>query len=83
MKDEPNTSNRVPQMTTINETAKLANVSVHFVRQLAIQNRVVHVKTGRKYLINFDRFIDYLNSGYEAKEAEPEPIQKGRIRRLT
>ena len=80
MTDAPN---HVPRMTTIDETARMANVPKHFVRQLVIQNRVVHVKAGRKYLINFDRFIDYLNSGEEQAEAEPEVICNGRIRRLS
>jgi len=79
MKDEPK---QVPRMKTIDEIAALTGVPKHFIRQLAIQNKIVRVMAGRKYLINLDRFIDYLNTGEEQTEDEPETISKGRIRRL-
>lgn len=51
----------VPKMVTINELAKLVNVSTYAIRKLVKTNRITYFKSGAKVLINFDRFIDFLN----------------------
>ncbi len=51
----------IPRMTTIRETAKATGMSEYAVRKMVKQNEVVFVKAGTKYLINFDRFVDFLN----------------------
>jgi hypothetical protein len=66
-------------MLTINETADKAGLARHFVRQLVLNNSIVHVKAGCKFLINWERFVDYLNSGEPAKQ---EHHDYGKIRRL-
>ena len=53
----------LPRMKSLKEMVELTGFSYHFLRNLCLQNKIVHVKTGKKYLINYDRFIDYLNSG--------------------
>ena len=58
---------KVPLMLTIKETADRTGLSYHFIRQLCIENKIVYLKAGNKYLINFDRFIDFLN-GDEVQE---------------
>ena len=70
-------SDTVPTMLTIKETAQRTNLAEHYIRGLCLQNKIVHVLCGRKYLINFERFIDFLNEGEKA----PEPPQ-GIIRRI-
>ncbi len=50
-------------MLTIKEAATKFNLPEHFVRQLVWQKKVKFVKAGRKYLINQQSLIDYLNEG--------------------
>lgn len=52
----------IPKMATINATAKMFGLSPYFVRQKVRSGEVVAVKSGRKYLVNVDKFADYLNS---------------------
>ena len=40
-------------------------ITRYFVRQLCIENKIVHIKAGQKYLINYDKFVDFLNNGGE------------------
>ena len=56
-------SENIPAMLTIEETAKRTGLSYEYIRKLCKQGEIVFVRTGRKYLINFDRFIDFLNNG--------------------
>lgn len=53
--------NGCPRMLTIKQTAEETNLSYGFIRNLCLQNKIVFIKTGNKYLINMDKFIDYLN----------------------
>jgi excisionase family DNA binding protein len=39
-------------MLTIKEAAKLVNLSEHCIRKWVVSGKLVHVKAGRKYLIN-------------------------------
>lgn len=64
--------NICPRMMTIEQlidTVKQADentaITRYFVRQLCKENKIVHIKAGQKYLINYDKFIDYLNYGSE------------------
>ena len=56
-------ASKVPQMMPIREVAERVGMSYYFIRQLCLQDKIIYVKAGNKYLINFDRFIDYLNGG--------------------
>lgn len=51
----------VPKMVTVNELAKLVNISTYAIRKLVKANKITYFKSGSKVLINFDRFIDFLN----------------------
>ncbi len=63
---------KIPQMETIKKTAQLFGLPEYFVRQKAISGEIVAVKAGRKYLINVDRFAEYLNTHTEqAENSEP------------
>ena len=68
----------VPIMKTIDATAADAGLAKHYVRQLVLQNKVIYVRCGKKYLVNWDRFCDFLNAG----DAAPEVEQSCKIRRL-
>jgi excisionase family DNA binding protein len=50
-----------PRMATINETARITGLAKHFLRQLALQDKIKHLRAGKKILINVDKLIEYLN----------------------
>ena len=52
-----------PTMLTISQTAERSGLAKHYIRQLCIQNKICFVRSGQKYLINFEKFADYLNAG--------------------
>lgn len=54
-------ANNIPTMLTIAETAKRTGLSYNSIRQLCLSDEIVYIKVGAKYLINFDKFVDYLN----------------------
>ena len=53
----------VPRMMTIKEVSAQTGISYDFIRKLCLQGRIVHIKAGAKYLVNFDKFVNYLNEG--------------------
>ena len=50
---------------TVKQAAENTAITRYFVRQLCIENKIVHIKAGQKYLINYDKFVDFLNNGGE------------------
>lgn len=56
----------IPKMRTIKETAKETGLAYNYIRNLCLQNKIVYVKAGNKYLVNIDKLIDYLNTGSTA-----------------
>lgn len=56
-------SDKLPQMRTINQIATEFGLARHFVRQAVLNGKVVHVKSGKKFLINADAFAKWLNVG--------------------
>ena len=59
----------VPKMLTIDGAAKEFDLPKHFIRQVVLDKRVVYVKAGRKYLINAEKFAEWLNSGEQEGDA--------------
>ena len=58
----------LPTMLTIEELSEMTGFSKYYIRKLCIAKKIVHVYTGRRYLINYDKFIDFLNAGDERGE---------------
>lgn len=54
---------KIPQMVGIDEAAEMFGLTRYFVRQLCLNNKIVYVKSGTKYLINVEKFAEYLNRG--------------------
>jgi excisionase family DNA binding protein len=52
---------KLPVMKSLKEMAELTGFSYMHLRNLCLRNEIVHIRAGSKYLINYDRFIDYLN----------------------
>ncbi len=53
--------NKIPIMLTIQEASKQSGLSYECIRQLCLNDEIVHIRSGRKYLINQDKFIAFLN----------------------
>ena len=53
----------VPTMLPIREISAKTGVSYEAIRKLCLQRKIVFIKTGSKYLVNLEKFIDYLNEG--------------------
>lgn len=51
----------IPRMETIKRTAEIFGLPVHFVRGKVNSGEVVAVRAGKKFLVNIERFADYLN----------------------
>ncbi len=64
---------KIPRMETIKNTAKILGLTEGFVRHKVLAGEVVSVKAGNRYLVNIDKFIDYLNG----KPIFPPKEQKG------
>ena len=52
-----------PVMLSITELSKRTNLSYSFIRKLCIEKKIVYIKSGTKYLVNFNKFIEFLNKG--------------------
>lgn len=55
--------NNVPTMLTIREIAERCNLAKHYIRQLCVNDKIIYCKAGSKYLVNYEKFIEYLNNG--------------------
>lgn len=53
---------KVPTMLSIKETAKKTGVAEFYIRKLVAKNEICFVKAGKKYLINLEKFVEYLNT---------------------
>lgn len=50
-----------PKMKTIQQLADETGVSYNAIRKWCIEKQIVFVRTGKKYLINVEKFYDFLN----------------------
>lgn len=58
------TDNTVPEMLPIKEVIKrIPYLSYDHVRQLCLTGKIVHIRSGAKYLVNFGKLCEYLNNG--------------------
>lgn len=57
----------VPVMWKLQEAADKTGLSYYYLRNLCLQGKIIHVKSGNKYLINADKLIEYLNNGDAAQ----------------
>lgn len=51
-----------PEMITLNETSLRSGLPYGYIRKLCLQGKIVHIRTGVKYLVNWNKFVDYLNT---------------------
>lgn len=69
---------RCPEMVTIKTAAERTGLSYDAIR------KIIYIKAGSKFLINFGKFVDYLNGGAgneytgeaDVCAAEPQSTQR-------
>ena len=64
----------VPEMITLNEASKRTGLSYDLLRKMCLRGTIVHIKAGNRYLINWRRLCQYLDTatGDEYKEQEED-----------
>lgn len=67
----------IPLMLTINETAATFGMSPYAVRRMVKSGKVVAVQVGCKYLVNADRFSEFLNSHTLGADEQQEASTSG------
>ncbi len=70
---------KIPRMESIKRTAELFGLPVHFVRSKVASGEIVAVRAGKRFLVNVDRFADYLNSS----TVQPEQPANSRIQPIS
>jgi len=53
----------IPRMLTIGGAAEKTGLSYEHVRRMCLEEKLVYVKAGNKYLINSNHLAEYLNHG--------------------
>lgn len=65
---------KIPIMLTIEETARVTGRAKHYIRELAINKKIVHTRSGKKYLINLEKFIEYENTNFGCEKEDTEEL---------
>lgn len=55
------TTMKCPEMVTIKTASERTGLSYDAIRRLCLTNQIVYIKAGCKFLINFGKFVDFLN----------------------
>lgn len=67
---------KIPTMKSISECSEIVGLAKYHVRQLVLQDKIKYVKAGRKYLVNLESLIKYLNNGETQTNTEIENLNK-------
>lgn len=65
-----------PRMRTIAETAEITGVAVYRIRVLCKTGQICALQCGNRWLVNLDKFIEYLNAPQETPEPTPGSIRR-------
>lgn len=55
------TENSIPRMRPIKEISAETGISYDAIRKMCLRKEIQHIRCGKKFLVNLDWFIDYLN----------------------
>ena len=69
---------RIPRMVPLQTRAEASGLSYKALWQLCKQNKIVHIKSGNKFLVNVDKFIEFLNAGETEVEDDDKIETRGR-----
>lgn len=59
-----------PQMKTIKELAEETGISYSRIRKWCLDGTIVYVKAGTRYLVNVEKFKEFLNGETEEREQQ-------------
>ena len=65
----------MPEMITIKEAAQRTGLSYDFLRKSCLKGQIVHIRAGSKFLINFGKLVDWLNTSKGANEIETDKAE--------
>jgi len=51
----------LPIILSLKEVSQRTGISYECLRQLCLKNKIVHFRSGAKYLVNYTKFIEFLN----------------------
>ena len=51
------------QMVTLKEASSRTGISYDRLRKMCINRQIVHIRAGSKFLLNWERLGEYLNTG--------------------
>ncbi len=57
--------NKRPHICTIKQLAEETGISAYTIRTWLLNGKFKHIRSGKKYLINYDIFIKFLNGEIE------------------
>ena len=52
---------RVPTILSLKEVSAKTGLSYECLRQLCLKNEIVYFKSGTKYMVNYEKFLEFLN----------------------
>ncbi len=58
----------VPEMIPLREASSRTGLSYDFLRKLCLTGRIVFIRAGSKYLVNFGKLCEFLNEGGKTHE---------------
>lgn len=61
---------KIPTMITIEEVSERTGLTTRFIRECVKEDKIVYIMVGRKVLVNFEKFIDFLNGELEHSSEE-------------
>ena len=62
----------IPEMITLKDASNRTGISYDWLRKLCLKGKIVHIRAGSKYLVNFGKLIEYLNTGDHEKGGDSE-----------
>lgn len=63
MKGKTRNVHFLPEMLSINEAANITNLSYEYLRYLCYQNKINHIRCGRKYMIDSSSLAEFIKRG--------------------
>lgn len=60
---ERSASMTVPTMVSINQARNETGLSYEFLRSLIREGKITYIRTGKKFLINLEKLVEYLENG--------------------
>ncbi len=53
----------IPKMIPLKQASEQTGLSYYALRGLCLENKIIYVKSGSKYLVNFGSLVNFLNGG--------------------